>query len=66
MANVECPHAYRKKGDISLYCHELERRGYLPYCDKEYYCQQVMQFELKPEAIFCDLRNTSNGKPKGT
>ena len=59
MEAYECPHMYRKKGEIGIYCWELERQGYLPYCEQEYFCQRVGRYELKPEAKKCDIMRAS-------
>ena len=54
----ECPHQYRKKGDVTLFCRVLERQGYLPICEQEYYCPAEGKYILGPGAKGCILLKT--------
>lgn len=55
MASENCPHAVRKRGDVSIHCKKLEGERYTQ-CAHQYFCGQTKRWEASPNAADCLLR----------
>lgn len=56
MAKENCPHAFRKPGDVSLHCKKLAGGKFSDYCAHQYLCHQTKRWEATKVAKDCPLR----------
>lgn len=61
MAREKCPHAFRKRGDVSLHCKKLEHEQF-SHCAHQYFCRESRRWEASPLAADCPLRQGETKK----
>ena len=60
MGKEKCPHAFRKRGDVSLHCHLLEGEQFTQ-CAHQYFCRQSRRWEALDRIEACPLRRKERG-----
>lgn len=62
MVKENCPHAFRKRGDVSIHCEILAQETRADYCGHQYLCRQTRRWEATKQAADCPLRMKNKGK----
>lgn len=51
-----CPHAYRKPGDVSVHCRRLADKKQ-DYCAHQYLCNMTRKWEVSDKGRTCVVRD---------
>lgn len=56
----KCASAYRKNGDASVHCHQIN--GKFDYCGVQYFCTNSGRWEAPKDIGKCPLKSTKEKK----